>query len=227
MKRYRKTDCVVTVRRRMTPDSAATPNCAPRGGFTIFELLIILALLVTVVAVSWPALQQFSLQYQLRQAGALVQARMTGARVHAIDTGVDYQFRFEPGGQRFIVLPFDTQALAESSASASSSSSSGNSASRHFPKLGGRLPSPKARFDPASTGAHSPQQVPGEWLAGMRDADQYSGVTWSAPILFHADGAASAAHVVIRDNKSRSVTVSIRALTGGVSVSPIVNGGTR
>ncbi|MGE5192520.1 MAG: Tfp pilus assembly protein FimT/FimU [Deltaproteobacteria bacterium] len=75
-----------------------TSPCRSRGGFTLFELLIILAVLVTVVAVSWPALEQFHLQYQLRQGGALVQARMAGARVHAVDTGVDYQFRFEPGG---------------------------------------------------------------------------------------------------------------------------------
>jgi len=227
MRSFRKTPCIAACRQRRKPDSAVSRKRAVRGGFTIFELLIILALLVTIVAVSWPALQQFYLQYQLRQAGALVQARMAGARVHAIDTEVDYQFRFEPGGQRFIVLPFDTQALAESSASASSNSSTASHTARHFPKLGGRLPSPRARFDPASSGANSPQSVPGEWLAGMRDADQYNGITWSAPILFHADGAASAGHIIIRDNKARTVTVSVRALTGGVSVTPIVNGGTR
>lgn len=202
-----------------------------RGAFTLFELLIILALLVTVLAVSWPALEQFHVQYQLRQAGALVQARLAGARVHAVDTGVDYQFRFEPGGQRFVVLPFDAQALAESSAGASGGAGpNAGTASRptpQFPKRAGRLPSPKARFDPAGTGGNSPQPIPGEWLSGIHDADQFAGVSWSAPILFHADGTASAAHVMIRDNRSRTVTVSVRALTGGVSVSPLVNGGTR
>ena len=203
-----------------------------RDAFTLFELLIILALLVTVVAVSWPALEQFHLQYRLRQAGSLVQARMAGARVHAVDTGIDYQFRFEPGGQRFVVLPYDQQVLAQMAASAGANGGAGASAGGggqgqpHFPRLAGRLPSDKAHFDPASTGGNAPQPFPGDWLAGIHGADQFAGVNWSAPILFHADGTAAAAHVTIRDKKNRIVTVSVRSLTGGVSVSKMVNGGT-
>ncbi len=202
-----------------------------RRAFTLFELLIILTLLVTVVAISWPALEQFHLQYRLRQAGALVQARMAGARVHAVDTGVDYQFRFEPGGQRFIVIPYDQQVLAQVAAGAGTNGGagttpgSGGQTTPHFPRVLGRLPSDKACFDAASTGGNTPQPLPGEWLSGIHDADQFVGVNWSAPILFHADGTAAAAHVTIRDKKHRIVTVSVRSLTGGVSVSKIANGG--
>ncbi|MGE5192521.1 MAG: hypothetical protein ACM3U2_08455 [Deltaproteobacteria bacterium] len=131
------------------------------------------------------------------------------------------------------MLPNDPQALAESNAGAGMNSGGGMNAATanhtvtHFPKIAGRLPSPNAHFDPASTGGSPPQPIPGEWLSGIRDADQLNGVNWSAPILFHADGTAAAAQVIILDRKSRTVTVSVRALTGGVSVSPIVSGGTR
>src|SRR5262245_9272864 len=83
----------------------------PRG-YTLFELLVVVAILATLVAPAWPALERFYLEYRVRQAGQLVQARLAGTRVHAVDTGFDYQFRFEPEGQRFLVLPYDSQALA-------------------------------------------------------------------------------------------------------------------
>jgi hypothetical protein len=223
--RFRARRALLQTPRRQRPAAA-------RGAFTLFEFLLILAILVTVVAVSWPALSQFHLQYQLRQAGALVQARMGGARVHAVDSGVDYQFRFEPGGQRFLVIPSDQQALAASAASAGatggagSNPASGGGSNRHYHKVAGRLPSAKAHFDPTSTGGTVPQPIPGEWLSGIHDADQFGGVNWSAPILFHADGTAAPAHIVIRDAKSRTVTISVRALTGGVSLSKIVVAGT-
>jgi prepilin-type N-terminal cleavage/methylation domain-containing protein len=194
---------------------------SPRG-FTLFELLIVLAILTTIVALSWPALEQFYTDYRVRQGGHLVQARMAGARVHAIDTGVDYQFRFEPGGQRFLILPNDTQALLSPTGATQT-----GGATRRIPKIAGRLPSPKAHFDPASTGGSTGQQVPSDWLSGIKDAGDLNSVNWSAPILFHADGSATNAQVMIADNKSRFVTVTIRALTGGVSVSNIANGGRR
>src|SRR5260370_35220797 len=94
--------------RRSQPESGLR---VPRG-FTLFELLVVVAILATVVAVSWPALERFHLEYRVRQAGQLVQARLAGTRVHAIDTGYDYQFRFEPDAQRFLILPYASHALA-------------------------------------------------------------------------------------------------------------------
>jgi len=191
-----------------------------RAAFTIFELLVALAILVTALAVSWPALNRIRMEYRLRQGGQLIQARMAGARVHAIDTGFDYQFRYEPGGQRFIVIPYDQQALALQTTAT-------GAGTRPPAKLVGRLPSTQTHFDAASTGGSTPQTIPAEWLSGIHDADQFTGVNWSAPLLFHADGTAAAAQVAIRDKQSRVVTVSIRALTGSISVSKIENGGGR
>jgi hypothetical protein len=61
-------------------------------------------------------------------------------------------------------------------------------------------------------------------LTGLASADEFASVNWSAPVVFHPDGTAGMARIVIRDKKSRIVTVSVRALTGGVSVSKIENG---
>ncbi len=199
-----------------------------RGAFTLLEVLIVLALLVTAVSVCWPQLARLHAEYSVRQGGKLVQARMAGARVHAVDTGVDYQFRFEPGGQRFLVLPYDQQALtAAANAAGAGGGSAGASATRLPPKIAGRLASAEAQFDPASTGGQAPQPVPSEWLTGIHDAEKFTDANWSAPLLFYPDGTAATGHVIIRDKKSRMVVVSVRALTGAVSVSPLENGAPR
>jgi hypothetical protein len=190
-----------------------------RGAFTIFEMILVLAVLATIIGLLWPALDNLHTEYRLRQGGALVQARMAGARVHAVDWGVPYQFRYEPGGQRFLVLPFDQQLL--------SGQSQATGSGRKPPRVAGTLPSAQASFDATGTGASAAQPVPAEWLAGLPDAENFSGVAWSAPILFYPDGSAGTARIVIRDTKSRIVTVSVRALTGSVSVSKIENGATR
>jgi hypothetical protein len=96
-----------------------------------------------------------------------------------------------------------------------------------IPRIAGMLPSTTAHFDSTSTGGSAPQQIPAEWLAGLANADQFSGVNWSAPLVFHADGSATTAQVIIRDKKSRYVVVTVRSMTGGVTVSAIENGGTR
>src|SRR5262249_46520890 len=147
--------------------------------------------------------------------------------VHAVDTGFDYQFRFEPEGRRFVVLPYDSQALATLQTASSPTTGTSGSTTVRIPRIVGMLPSTTAHFDSTSTGGSAPQQIPAEWLTGIPDADKFSNVNWSAPLLFHADGSAATAQVIIRDKKSRYVVVSVRSMTGSVTVSAIENGGTR
>ncbi|HEY3968595.1 MAG TPA: hypothetical protein VGM05_28865 [Planctomycetaceae bacterium] len=184
------------------------------AGFTLFEILVVLIVMVMVVGIAWPSIAVIQAEYQLRQGGQLVQAKLAWARLNAIESGFVYQFCFEPGGQRFVVLPFEQHALF-------AQASPGTRAPQ---KAGGKLPSAKAHFDAAASPAS--HAIPAEWLTGMADAGTYSGVTCAAPILFHPDGSASAATIQIVDKKSRTVTISVRPLTGAVTVSKI-HGGTK
>lgn len=191
-----------------------TPELHRRRAFTMFEVLLVMAVVVMILGLAWPVLDRYRSEYRLRQGGLLIQSRLSSARVHAIDTGVPYEFRYEPGGQKFLVLPHDEQALHAQQVAGS-----------HGPaKIAGRLPSPQAQFDATAPGASGGQQIPGDWLTGIAAASEFSGATWSAPILFYPDGTAAHATLTIRDKKSQSVTVSVRPLTGAVSVSKIVRG---
>ncbi len=201
----------VNLRAMIVPAGAVARRGAhvSRPGFTLFEIVMVLGVMVMAIGIAWPAIAVIQGEYQLRQGGQLVQAKLAWARVHAVETGYVYQFCFEPDGQRFLVLPFDQQALF-------AQPSPGTRAPQ---KSGGKLPSAKAHFDAASSPAS--HAIPAEWLTGMTDAGEYSGATWAAPILFHPDGSASAATIQIIDKKSRTVTISVRPLTGAVTVSKI------
>jgi prepilin-type N-terminal cleavage/methylation domain-containing protein len=196
------------------PKGLDTPYRSRRA-FTMFEMLLVMAVMVMILSLAWPVVDRYLSEYRLRQGGLLIQSRLAAARVHAIDTGVPYEFRYEPGGQRFLVLPHDRQALL----------------AQHVPgahgpaKIAGKLPSAQAHFDATSAGAG--QSIPGDWLNGIAAAGEFTDATWSAPILFYPDGTAAHASLTIQDKKSQSVTVSVRHLTGAVSVSKIARGASR
>ena len=74
-----------------------------RSGFTLLELLIVLMILVTVISLSLPSLRG-SLDKSRLTAGAKdVQAALAKARSLAVREATLVQFRFEPGGRKFVI----------------------------------------------------------------------------------------------------------------------------
>ena len=93
------------------------------------------------------------------------------------------------------------------------------------PHSTGTLPSHRAHFE-ASSGvpgmaAGSAPVSTGAAPAAIGDG---AGTGWSHPILFFPDGTASQGVVTITDGKGLKVTVSVRPLTGAVTVSQITRG---
>ena len=179
-----------------------------RRGFTILEMVLVLAVLLIAVGISWPAVQRSYESQQLRQSAELVQVRMMAARVHALDTGILYQFRYEPGGRRFLAVPCEQDpatagSLAEGTAT---------------PKLAGMLPQ-SVQFDADIPSQQNLTHIADSDLVGLPDAGLYQGANWGPPILFHSDGTASAAAVRLIDKQKQSLRLIVRPLTGGVTIS--------
>ena len=195
--------------RGSTAGAGSRPGRRKQGprAFTLLEMALVLAVIVTALSLAWPSISQLLNYHSLQQGAQLVQARMAFARLHAIDAGVPYQFRYEPGGQRFLVIPYEFGAQGA--------------------KVAGKLPSSAARFDPAGLLSASSQPLAPEWLQGMPGAAEYAAVNWSSPVLFFPNGTATAGQVIIRDSKSGGVVLTVRALTGNVSVANLANGGSR
>lgn len=77
------------------------------GGYTLLELLLVVAILVIFASAVAPTVVARMAEYRLKQAAETARFALSATRIHAIDVSSIYQFRFEPGGRRFLAVPTD------------------------------------------------------------------------------------------------------------------------
>lgn len=204
-----------------------------RHGFTVMELLLVMAVLVMVGALSAPSFIGWSENQRLRKSGDIIRTAWGRARIRAMKTGETIVFRYEIGGNRYrlevwqtpteMVAPLgmatgfeDETPLNLPSANNESASEDGAAAS----------PSPLS----GGTGTEATEQVlpRGILFVGseiemderdlfMQDQmmDSAMVANWSSPILFYPDGSASQTQLQLTDSSAnRFVLVSLRGMTG-------------
>lgn len=76
-----------------------------RDGYTLLEVLLVMAILVILVAVSIPSLDAMYGDTRVRGAADDVRGAWAEARARAIDTGVGHRFAVIPGSERYRVAP--------------------------------------------------------------------------------------------------------------------------
>lgn len=189
---------------------------APRRhrGFTLIELLLVLALLAVLAAVAWPSVLRVYSDFELKQAASDVRTKLAATRIRAIDNGVPYQFLYEPEGRRFLIAPQELPPINQTGA---------NTLVQTTPpfKALGELPN-GLRFQPLlSIGVA--QKAPSDLVADFPDATGLSGTTWAGPIVFLPDGSTVDAVFRLVDAKRQGIEISVRGLTGAVTVSPVLH----
>ncbi|MEZ5942377.1 MAG: prepilin-type N-terminal cleavage/methylation domain-containing protein [Planctomycetaceae bacterium] len=202
-------------------------------GFTLLELLLVLAIMVAVVAISWPLVGRYLGEQPIKNSAELTRRHLGGTRHKAMSTGLIYQFRYEPGGQRFVVLPFEYDPEQVSSSTTVSTSTVMNSES--LPVSSGTIDvschfanSADAANMFAATGiqtASSTQQIQPELLALLGEGADMSGVSWSSPILFYPDGTTDDAGLSVLDEDQRTINITLRGLTGVARTEKMQRGG--
>lgn len=206
-----------------------------RGGYSLLELLLVLAVLTALLGLAWPAMQRTYADLELKQGSEKVRGELVQARLYAIDSGRSYQFRYEPAGRRYVAVPLDPDGPAGGTGAGMASVSVGAPATppTASKRLAGRL-SEGLRFEPASPdGPHgggsaaiagmalATEQLSAERFAGLPEPTALAGTKWSAPLVFHADGSSNGGGLVVVDESGQSMRLSIRDLTGAVSVGPV------
>jgi prepilin-type N-terminal cleavage/methylation domain-containing protein len=185
---------------------------AVKAGFTLLELLLVLAVLVTLAALSWPRMMRYVAENSLKQNVETVRRELAATRIRAIESGLTYQFRFEPMAQAFVILPFDRHEIVTDDEK--------STAPPPAKTLVGHLSS-DSQFDPAidktgeTTGG---QRLDEMWLALLKEGALYTDTIWSQPILFRPNGESQDARLVIRDKHGNTIELTVRGLTGGVRV---------
>jgi len=87
----------------MTPGHSR--QVARTAGYTLFELLLVLAILSMVATLGWPAFRRSLAKAHLRDAARQLRTDLARARVEAIRTGTAQKFRYQMGGTAYEISP--------------------------------------------------------------------------------------------------------------------------
>jgi len=199
-----------------------------RGGFTLLELLAVVAILALIAGMSWPSFERLLNRSRVQDAAKQVRTELGEARLRAIESGRPQEFRFQPGTGLFEVRPKEEEAAGPAvlkSALEQMSDESGESE----PISGAEVTDTAAyeRYLPQGM-VFAGQEVAKEpaageeeeGLAGLSTAELTERQTWSEPILFYPNGRSSNARIRVTDGRRYAVDVSLRGLTGTVRVGP-------
>ena len=78
-----------------------------RDGFTFAELLLVLALLLIVTGLVFPPVLRMMADQPLKEGAERARTKLANTRLKALDHSAAWQFRFEPGGRRYLWMPME------------------------------------------------------------------------------------------------------------------------
>ena len=180
-----------------------------RRGFTLMELMLVLALMVVVGALSYPSIDSLYGTFRVTAASDAVRAAWAQARAHAVSEGCPYRFGIVPGGNSYRIAPDATGFWPD----ATSVLPSGDP-SVHPLVLEDNLPK-GVRFNFSKPGQDT---GPG---TGGSDADQpppTDAGSYTRVVTFQPDGTATDDVVVVFQARgAKPITLKLRGLTGTVT----------
>ena len=176
-------------------------------GYTLLEMLVVLAVLASLTAMSWPAVRTMLAKSALRSAAKQLRAALVEARLDAVESGAVWQFRYRPGTGRFETSA--TAVLDEESPAAIGDSPSGRPGKSRAREdvLAGDV-----RFRESA----GPARRPGSTAAPETPA----GAGWSEPILFFPNGRTSNVRLRLEGERGYTIQVTLRGLTGTTAIGP-------
>ncbi len=185
------------------------------------EMLLVLAILGALAAVTFPNLQRLWADHKIQEAGQMVRSQLAGTRNRAIDAMLIYEFRYELGGNRFLVIPHEAVQTVAQTSNSTGQTSAGNPLFRVVGEMRpGVTFAETTHKELANLGIPVVEQTMpvADWqLEGLPDKDKLGGLKWSEPILFFPDGSASQSVLRIEDESGQVMELTVRGLTGAVS----------
>src|SRR5262249_6934381 len=181
----------------------------PRSGYTLFEMVLILAVLVVLAAIVYPSLDGMFGDYRITAAADQVRAAWAEAQAHAMDEGRPYRFAVIPGKGNYRIAPDSGEFWA------GGNSPSDNSGTPPF-VLESALPK-GVRFAAGEGPDSRAIDLGGDSAApaGSLDPSAYSTMT-----VFLPDGSASDdVRVAFSAKGGKPVVLKLRGLTGVVTMS--------
>jgi Tfp pilus assembly protein FimT len=186
---------------------------ARRLAFTLFEVLLVLALLVIVAALALPSVEAMYADHKVQAAADLLRSAWADARTRAMEEGQAYRFAVVLGKGNFRIAPDSADHWSGGDASPAGSAGAALVVSTALPK--------GISFRGQDQGRNDRDKET------VLPADRIDPSQWSPLIAFLPDGTAREdVSVTLEMSGARPLVVTLRGLTGGVKVRP-VNGGAK
>lgn len=205
-----------------------------RRGFTLFELLLVLGLMVLIGAIVVPSFSRTFENQRLRESADIVRTALARARIEAMKSGRTMLFRYEMGGNHYIMEPWvgaddyiemgdiSIGTIGPTLPSIDEQLNTNPQGNRTSLAVFGRtheLPE-GISFHSAAQDLSVRDMVTQQQLGA--DTMLSSEAQWSPPVLFYPDGSASQSVVrLVNSELNRFVLVRLRGLTGIASVTDI------
>lgn len=187
---------------------------ARAAGFTLLEMLLVLAILVAITAVTIPVVGRMYDTHRIQQAAMEVRTTLSAARLRAVDEGEAFECRIEPDGRDLVILARRDQGIRFGGEDVRASAAQ----QRPAEGIHVRLPEPLYFW----TADDSRERLENRALQQLEDGDALGGRTWSVPVVFAPNGTSTSAKFEIRDHEGRAVQLEVRGLTGAASASTLV-----
>jgi hypothetical protein len=179
-------------------------------------MLIVLAVLVVISSMSWPALRKSMFQSELRDAARQLRDALARARLEAIESGAPKQFRYQPGTGRFEISALSATEGGEGPALVAAEGPADDPLGRDdsLEEPGGErhLPGDVLFFDPEVL-----DQLPLEPDPLVAQTEE----RWSPPVIFYPNGRTFNARIRLAGAANYYVDVTLRGLTGAAKVGRI------
>ncbi len=198
------------------------------SGFTLFEVLLVLTLVVVMSSLLAPLLQNSLASFRLRSSTDSVIATWSKIRAHAIETGHVYQFRFVEGQSKYRVEPWYTD---------NRNPQQDQNKDRVEDKEENEQPSSDDLRQDEEDNWHYEESLSagikfyggdqatldeeGEKLVESLEAESTD--DWSTPILFFPDGTTSTVSIVLRNDLNQFQRTTLRSLTGVARASQLLS----
>ncbi len=190
-----------------------------RTGFTLVEILLVMAILIVVAAIASPALLNALKDQRLRTGADKVRAEFTRAHVRAMRSGQIQMFRYQLGGSGYQVLPWASgdESIESNQAEMAQSQFLTSGAVQSSPEV----PAGGALLPDGVIFAGGDAVLEGRSALVEAETSGFGRSDWSRPILFYPDGSSSDAFVILTGERNVGMRVSLRGLTGSSMVSDI------
>lgn len=173
-----------------------------RRGFTILEVMLVLAVIVMLSAMAYPSLESMYADIRVQAAADHLRGRFAQGRTRAIDDGRPYRFAVKPDTGEYKLAPDSPEFWGDGSDAGAANDET--------------YPEPLVLED----------TLPSEIVFQFSSFAGAESGGWAQLVTFLPDGSCTADRTIRLEREgARPIELSIRQLTGGVTVQTVKAGG--